>query len=403
MAKKSLRLRFIDVPAFFVFCLLLVWPVQAQPNKYFQKSMVDLYTIFDTARKMPCGERGEAILAGRAIIERLGDNSKTQDYVNSVRKQVAAIETEDKLCNDKSDLTIYFENFNVEQKKACGERFSAVSLGKRIIEEFGDDAANQEVIEFVSKQIPVIEEQDRICQRNNAYNNAYKQQNWPRFLEYSKQIIDEEGDSRLALDTMLSFVAVGYKLTAYGRISGYNGDTLLYAQKAIDLIESGVRTKARWGNVEPYETKQKALAWMNYVIGYISYFRNRAGKKAIPYFYKATQYSAEFKYDAFVYQAVAIHYFEKQAVTVSSLTINDFLSRAGGLVSEPNDAPYDADSIEIAVLYKQLVNLYNLRYNLEPNENVTSFTEYILKLISRPLLDTAKTRMSDTTSTRVKN
>src|SRR5262249_23639679 len=128
-----------------------------------------------------------------------------------------------------------------------------------------------------------------------------------------------------------------------------------------------------------------------YTIGYISYFRFKEDKKAFPYFYKATQYNSEFKNDAFIYQAAAIHYFDQEAVMVSSLTINDFITKAVNspfqLADSTNNRAEKAANIELSNLYKNLVNLYNLRYNLEPNENVTGLADYIQKLIERPLID----------------
>ena len=98
----------------------------------------------------------------------------------------------------------------------------------------------------------------------------------------------------------------------------------------------------------------------------------------------------EFKYDAFVYQAVAIYYFDQSAVTASSLTINDFITKANNpnLAGETsNFTETSAKNNEIAMLFKQLVNLYNLRYNLEDNENVNDLADYIQKIINRPLID----------------
>jgi hypothetical protein len=76
----------------------------------------------------------------------------------------------------------------------------------------------------------------------------------------------------------------------------------------------------------------------------------------------------------------------------SGLEVNSFINKAqnlSGQEAEPADRFTDesTENIEIATLYKNLTNLYNLRYNLEPNENVTDLSDYIQKLISRPLIE----------------
>jgi hypothetical protein len=357
-----------------------------------EDSLEGLLEVYKLARKAPCGQRDEALRLGRRMIQNYGADEQIKAIIEPIKKDVSVIEEEEKKCKSEISLDTLLADYKIARKLPCGERTNAIKIGKRIIEFYSDDELNTEVISYVVKDVAAIEENDRICRRNARYNQSYKIKNWRGFFAVSKEIFAEEGDNPLALDVMLTLVSVGYTLTAYGGENFYNGDTISYAKKAIDLIESGVTTQSRWGVFEPFETREKALAWLNYTIGYISYFRLKEGKKAIPYFYKATQYKGEFKYDAFVYQAVAIHYFEKETVTASSLTINDFITRAVNLgqVDETGYAPEEtAKNNEIAMLYKQLVNLYNLRYNLEPNENVTSLTDYIQKLINRPLINTA--------------
>ncbi len=360
-------------------------------GKYVEK-LLELYEAFKTARKQPCGQRDEALSLGKEIVEKFSGDTLNNQVVVYVNEQTSKIKEDDEICKDATSLVKLFEEYKIARKQPCGERVNAIQTGKYIIEPHGSDVENQSVIGYVEKDVKKIENDDRVCKRNALYNQYYKDKYWRGFFAVSKEIITEEGDTPLALDVMLTFVAVGYRRTAYERDDFYNSDTLSYAKKAIELIESGIRTKTRWGVFEPFGEKEKALAWLNYTIGYISYFRLKENKKAIPYFYKATQYKSEFKYDAFVYHALAIHYFEKEAVSPSSLTINDFIMKANN-VGLTDDALASTDETaknnEIAMLYQQLVNLYNLRYALEPNENVTGLTEYILKLINRPLINTA--------------
>jgi hypothetical protein len=395
MNKKSFRPRFIYILTLFGLCFLLNAPVHAQKDTLTAEMLAESYNAYKTAKKEPCGKRDEAIRIGRELVEKFKDADFRDPYnpvVEFVKKDTARIEAEDKACKEENSLANLYEKYKAAKKSSCGERGEAIRIGKQIIELYGDDADNPAVVEFIRKDIPKIEEQERICKRNARYDQNYKAKNWRGFFAVSKEIIDEEGDSRLALDVMLTFVSVGLNVTAYEKTNAYNSDTVTYAKKAIELIESGVRTQRSWGIYEPYETKTKALGWLNYTIAYISYFRLRENKKAIPYFYRAAQYDMEFKNDAFVYQAIAIYYFDKEAVMASSLAVNDFITKANTAANPFDDgfgvtAKETAKQNERVVLYKKLVDLYNMRYNLEPTENVNDLADYIQKIINRPLID----------------
>ena len=76
----------------------------------------------------------------------------------------------------------------------------------------------------------------------------------------------------------------------------------------------------------------------------------------------------------------------------SSLAVNDFINKAN-TAANPFDDGFGvtvkeiAQKNEIAALYKNLVDLYNMRYNLEQGENVTGLADYVQKIINRPLID----------------
>ncbi len=393
MNKKSFCPRFIYIPTLFVLCLLLNAPIHAQQGNIPEQELADLYEKFKTAKKLPCGQRDEAISFGQEIIKKFSNDELNKPVIDWVKKEMFVIEEEDKACRIENSLDTLYENYKTAKKSPCGERNRAIAIGKRIIRLYADDADNPTIIEFIRKDVPKIEEADRICNRNNSYDQSYKAKNWRGFFAVSKEIIEEEGDTRLALDVMLTLTSVGLKITAYDKSNAYNSETVYYAKKAIELIEAGVRTQARWGVFEPYESREKALGWLNYTIGYISYFRLKENKKAIPYFYQAAQYDMEFKYDAFIYQAVAIYYFDKEAVLASSLAVNEFITKANAAAANPFDdgfgytAKETAKRNELAALHKNLVNLYNMRYNLEQGENVNDLADYIQKIINRPLID----------------
>jgi hypothetical protein len=369
--------------------LFLAYHAPAQTDDLADQGMWEKYKAL---RKAPCGQRDEALTLGRRLLELLLKDDLNKEIVEYLKKDIPAIEEQEKTCKEADSLENLIKNYQRARKSPCGERNEALVYGKKILDLYGGDRLNRQIIEYVKKDVQKIEKEEPACERANRYNLSYQRRDWRRFFAVTKEIVDAEQNSPLALDVMLTAVSVGHRLTAYFDNDDYDIPTADYAVRALELIESGVSTKLCWGTFNCYKSKDKALAWLNYTIGYISYFRFKGGKKAIPYFYNAVKYNAEFKYDAFIYQAVAIHYFDREAVTASNLTINEFIGKAvnnidpnaGGTV-EPEEG--SARKNELADLYKNLINLYNLRYNLEENETVIDLTDYIQKLITRPLLD----------------
>ena len=351
-----------------------------------------IHDRFLETKKAPCGQRDEALRLAKYLVIKLNPSETSPEFIGYLKKQIQIIEEEDNKCKENNSLETLFEIFRTARKAGCGKRAQALGVGKKILELHGADELNQEIIRYVEKEIPKIEREDYTCQRNELYNEAYRTKNWRLFFAVSKRIITEEGDSPMSLDVMLTWAAVGHRLTAYTDENFYNTDTVFYAKKAIELIEAGTETQARWGFFEQFKSKENALGWLHYIVGYIGYFRLGEDKKAIPYFYKSTRYKTEFKYDAFIYHAVAIYYFDREATTASNLTINEFIFRATTLVNPAGErtgntfGDASADD-EIIRLHKNLVNLYNLRYNLTENETIGDLADYIQKLINRPLID----------------
>ncbi len=389
MNKRIVYRFFTNVFILFVCSFLMVKPIRAQE---IDEVGGQLWNDFKNAAKSPCGQRDKAIILGKKLVEKYRNDESNKDVIVVVNKRLAIIEEEDKNCKSENSLKNLFDEFNKAKSSTCGNRNKAIIIGKTILDLYSADQINQAVILYVQKQIPIIEAQDIICQRNTRYDESYKNKRWGEFFAVGNGIYLEEGNSPISLDVILSMVTVGHKLAAYEKDNTYNTETIFFAKKAIELIESGVKTEYRWGIYEPYESKQKALGWLNYIIGYISYFRLNETKKAIPYFYQATKYDMEFKNDAFIYQAVAIYHFNKETVTISSFTISDFVSRASKSSNQPSDDLNKTPIIkripdQNVTLYNHLVDLYKLRYNLAPNENTNGLVDYIQKLIERPLID----------------
>lgn len=366
MNEKTFRPRFINFLTLFVLCFLLNAPIFAQPEE-----INDLVFVkFNEAKKAPCGQRDEAVKIGKEIIEKYADNKENQAVIEFVRKKVLEIEKQDKVCKEEEALAERYRKSKTLQQSACIK-----SIDETL-------------------KTPKIKREEQNCIRNERYEQSYVENSWDSFFAISREIIAKDYNSPTALDTALTAASVGHYLTAYRKIDRFNSETVFYAERAIDLLEDGVKTKKYWGVFEGYETKENALAWMNYIVGYITYFRDKKKSEGIKYLYRATLYESEFKHDAFMYQAVAIYYFDKTEVSVSPLAIDQFIREASdksqNIYGGTNNLQTENKTLDgLALLRQKLVVLYKMRYNLEKDENVNGLEDYIYKLINRPLIDSS--------------
>lgn len=357
-----------------------------------QKDFNVLYEEFKSAIQQPCGKRDEAFRIGRFLIEKFEPDAHFRNIANFIKDKLAKIEEEEKKCkleNSNNSLENLYEKFKIARKSDCGQRAEAVRLGTLIIEKFGNDPINQEIIQYVKNQTAKIEQEEESC-------NFKKQppRNRAEFIKLSKKIIEKESDSLLALDVMLTLVSVGYEHSVIEKDDTFIRETLFYAETAIKKIESGQISKT-WGVFAPFKTKENALGWMNYIIGWIKFNKLNNRKEAFSYLYKAVQFDGELSRTWAVYQVIANYYFdflgsnielwkEENLETAKGYTDRAliFLAKGYELAVENKAAKEHTDFI-----YFQLSNLYKYRFNIAANEKAEGLENFLNVLTSQPIPD----------------
>ncbi|HEY0460293.1 MAG TPA: hypothetical protein VGC97_14235 [Pyrinomonadaceae bacterium] len=231
-------------------------------------------------------------------------------------------------------LAEYFTEFKTQAKAACGSRDAALATGKIIVEKFGADELNKDVIDYVKKKMAAIEAEDPRCKLNTQYNDLYKAKKWAEFFDVSKKIIAIEGDSPLAIDLLLTNASVGYNRAVDDKVDTYNNDTLNWAKQALQKIESGKVSQTKtWGVFEPFGTKEDAQSWMNYIIGWEMYYKlNQKNKEALGYLYKSTLVGKDKKNDTTIYTNIGSYFFEE-----ASKLYEDYLAQRKANNNEDND------------------------------------------------------------------
>lgn len=311
---------------------------------------------------------------------------------------------------DKTSLEYLYTSYQRIKKCRCGFREEAIPVAKMIIEKYGDDKDNSEVAEFVKKDIAKIEKDETYCRRSDRYDSSYKAKDWSDFFAISKLIIEQDSDKGLVLDVILTLVSVGYDRAAVDKVDTFNNDTLNYAKKAIQQLESGTNSKTnKYGVFVPFTTKENALSWMNYIIGWQMYNKMNQKKDALAYIFKSTQLGNEKKNDITIYTTIGAYYFDeavrldtqyREKRKANKNEDNDetkaLLGLARGTAARAIDAFGRAYKIAIQsksnqnlidAIKKTLDDLYRFRFNIPPGVKPEGVEIYFEKLISQPMPD----------------
>jgi hypothetical protein len=207
-----------------------------------------------------------------------------------------------------------YKKYTDNYKGTLAQRKTAVEAGEQYIAKCGTLAGNEEINKYLTDKIPPIKKKIDFEETVTAFDTSVKDaKNVNADVAFSsgKRLLTVH-DPNL-VDVMLVLASVGFdKAVAKPPVDTYNADAVSLAKQAIQKIESGTASKqyGAWGFT--YKTKENALAWMNYTIGYITYFNQKNKKEALPYLYKATKYETGAKDNPknlpLIYQAIGDYY-----------------------------------------------------------------------------------------------
>lgn len=194
-------------------------------------------------------------------------------------------------------------------------------------------------------------------------------------------------------------IALGYGAVAASteaRNENFNADAVKYAEKAIQLIESG-RTPETW---VPFKNKEDVLGSLHYALGF--YLLKTTPDAAVPHFVKATQVDVDRRNAPSTYYYLAVAYQNGPYKRLSE----DYTKRFGNQAETPEskaalenvnkvlDKIIDAYARAVALAGSvpqhqtakaqwtaRLTELYKFRHE---NSDV-GLSEYIAKVLSQPL------------------
>ncbi len=135
--------------------------------------------------------------------------------------------------------------------------------------------------------------------RENAFYASVDDGKFADAFAFGKEILGEHPDD---IAVMLNLAHAGYKALGANRDKTYADDTIAFAKKAAQALESGSPAKS----YAPFKDKDDATAWMYYIPGFV--LIDKDTKESAIYIYKATTFNSTIKDSSLPYYLISAYY-----------------------------------------------------------------------------------------------
>jgi hypothetical protein len=320
-------------------------------------------------------------------------------------------------CADTAGIAALDAKFRENYDKDLAKRKIAVEAGKQYIEKYAACAPSKEFVDYLNSYLPGMEkaikdEEEKVAMASvlKKFNDGLTAKNWNDVYAAGKEILAKQPDEYR--DAVLVLGSIGLDETAKTpRVTTWNDDTLKFAKMAIADLEANKTFKSYGVAPFKYKNKEDALGWMNYTVGYITFFDKNDKKGGLSYLYKATQVNSDTKSNPVVYESIGAYYFDdvrRLAKEIQDLAakqspenteeqatqlVNEIKGKVG-LVNGTAEAAIDAYARAYTFakkdpktpkaytdsLYKNLQDLYKVRFN-----KTDGFDAYIASTVNKPM------------------
>lgn len=261
------------------------------------------------------------------------------------------------------------------------------------------------VVDFIKTKMPELKEWVKMQVLYKRFNDSIadiKNVNADEAYSSGKEIMSLKPD--LAFDISIVLAQVGYDNSVKNPpVDKFTGEAIGYGKKAITDIEGGKTSPGFGAKVYSLGDKQKALGWLNYMVGSMLYYNQKSTKEAVPFFYQATKFEAPPKSKPDVYRAIGAWYLDEilkmnkeretklaanenkdNEETLAMLALikgyaergSDAYARASKLAASSTDAAYKKS------LTDKLEALYKIRY-----DKTDGIPAYVSSVLSKPMPD----------------
>lgn len=294
----------------------------------------------------------------------------------------APVQTTQAGCTEEAKTAVYTEftthrTTDVTKAYEAAKKYLACSQGE------------DQYTAYLKKWVAAYDKELRKARLNDLFINQRK---YPEAYALAKEILADEPENIVAL---MDLGYGGYVIAVTTKNEGLNREAIGYARTAIQQIEAG-KAPQSW---LPFKSKDDALAYLNYSIGYLD--RTTNTPEALKYFIRSAQYESEIKKNAQTYAFIAGAY-ETQYAKLSADYERDFKDKpetdASKLAAENINQVVDRiiDSLARAVALagtnqtlatsktqwlERLTELYKFRHN----QSDAGLNEMIAGVLNKPL------------------
>jgi len=212
---------------------------------------------------------------------------------------------------------------------------AAYQAAKDYLQKYQKD--KDQYIDYLTKWVMFYERDDRKRQLPGLIN----EKKFDEAYRTGAKILADEPDY---LRAQIDLGYAGY-IAASAKNETFNADSLNYARKAIQAIESG-KTPTEWA---PFKGKDDTLAYLNYAVGFMTLKTSPA--TGIDSLLKAAQYNSDIKKTASTYYFLAVAYESGPYKTMSTAYQNTFANK-------PETAESKAALEKLNVVMDRIIDAY---------------------------------------------
>jgi hypothetical protein len=290
----------------------------------------------------------------------------------------APVLAQSKECNDENKAA-WYDTFLKNYKGEPPAQKIAYDAAKLYLGSCPKDPADQIAAFMETKFVVPYEAMMAKTSTNKEFEDAIKQKKYADQIRLGKQIVAAQPDST-GVYIVMGTAALGDESLL--------SESAQAARKAIELVEGGKP-------FAPYESKDKALAALNYVIAR-SYLKNTPAD-AIPYLLKAAKYDSELKKNPQLYLELATAYNDgprakltneyspfvgKPESAESKLVLANLNQVVDRQIDALARAAALADAANKAAIMGDLTELYKYR-----NKSEAGLNELVASVLTKPLPD----------------
>ena len=228
------------------------------------------------------------------------------------------------VCKDVEPKQVLYKQFtdNIPKNATIDQTKTAIKAGDEYLQKYGACAEDKAIVDYLNQYLPgmktSVKKQDQEIGEKaviDRFNTSAKAKNTAEIIASGKELVAKKPE---LLDVNITMAAAAFEQTlATPPVNTYNDEAITQAKTVIQQLESGKTCKGcgaftySFANEKYPDTKNNTLGAMNYMIGYIMYYRQNNKQGALPYMYKSTQYNSFSKTDPTVYQAIGAWYLDE--------------------------------------------------------------------------------------------